>query len=188
MCGFIHLIYGPMYSGKTSELFKLKNRAEIANKRCLLIKYSFDTRYDEKEADNKLFTHEKVSQVAVLSKGRSLNDTLSQYDMKHYDAVFIDEIQFYDDADIVCDRLANLDKEVFISGLQSSFERKPMGKMPELFCISEIHTKLEAVCTVTKKNNACYTYRKTSDSQEEVIGGLETYIPLSRKGWLSKTN
>ena len=119
--GKIHLILGPMYAGKTTELIRLRNRAKSAGKKCLIIKYCKDIRYDIE----KLSTHDQLKIDALISEGNNLRKTLLKIpNLTDYDCLFIDEIQFYEDAATVCDQLANEGYEVIVCGLQSNFKRQ----------------------------------------------------------------
>jgi len=174
--GKIHLIIGPMYAGKTTELLRLKKRAEIAGQKCLAIKFYKDLRYDEA----KLSTHDQEKTDAFVSKGNNLKNTVdSVIDLHQYDSIFIDEIQFYEDGAETCDDLANRGFEVVVSGLQGDFKRKKFGCIPDLIPLVEKITHLTAVDSRTG-GDAAFTARLTDETAQEVIGGKETYIAVDR--------
>ena len=187
-CGKIHLIIGPMRSGKTSELLRRKRRSEYANKKCLLIKYYKDTRYDPViGSTERIVTHDLVSDEAIVSTGNSLRQTLmSVKDLSTYRCLYIDEIQFYDDAAEVCDDLANRGYDVTVSGLQGDFQRKIFKSVSDLIPLCEDVVQLTAIDPVTG-NEAPFTYRISSEKEQEVIGNTDKYIAVDRAHYLQLT-
>lgn len=174
--GNVHLIFGPMYAGKTTELIRLKKRAEIAGLKCIVIKYYKDIRYD----DHKISTHEKRKIDALVSDGPSLAKTIEKIaDLHTYHCIFIDEIQFYDDAPDICDQLANQGHQVIVCGLQGDFERKPFDVISRLIPMAENFTHLKAIDEKTG-GDAAFTARLTSEKQQHIIGGKEMYISVDR--------
>ena len=119
--GKIHLILGPMYSGKTTELLRLYRRYYLAGKKCLLIKHKDDTRYDSEY----IVTHDNQKYKAINTE--KLNDIIQVKDVTEAEVLCIDEIQFYDDAAEVCDLWANYGKIVIASGLNGDFKRERFG-------------------------------------------------------------
>jgi thymidine kinase len=180
----LHVITGPMYSGKTSELIRLKNRAEVAKNKCLVIKYHDDSRYDLE----KLSTHDQIKTEAVSSIGNSLSDTISSIkfdELDKYQYIFIDEGQFYNDGAEVCDSLANRGFKVIVAALQGDYLRKPIGCVPELLAYADKITHLTAIDSETGED-APFTSKisdKSIDNSGKLIGGKETYRAVSRKNW-----
>ncbi|HEY3962014.1 MAG TPA: thymidine kinase [Gaiellaceae bacterium] len=137
--GWLEVICGPMFSGKSEELIRRLRRAEIAGQRCLIVKPLIDDRYDvghvvsHAGAKMRAVTASSSAEVLRLSSG--------------YDAVGIDEIQFFDThiADAV-DELVRRGVRVVVSGLAQDFRGLPFGAMPTLLCVAEFVDKLEAVC------------------------------------------
>jgi len=181
--GSIHLIIGPMYAGKTTEMLRLKRRAELAGKRCLTIKYHLDTRYETKsdgEDKSVIITHDKVTDYAHRSCGDNLSETISHIDDVHqYDCIYIDEIQFYSDGASVCDQLANSGIEVVASGLQGDYQRKIFKTISELIPMSDRITHLTAIDGRTGQE-ASFTARIVSNDGQKLIGGPESYIATDR--------
>ena len=170
--GKLNLICGPMFSGKTSELYRRYNRYKLAGKNCLLIKYSNDDRYD----DNKLVTHDNFQYEAI--KCNNLQDI--EILIKNYDVICIDEIQFYLDAAKYCDKWANEGKIIEVCGLNGDYKREPFEQ------ISLLIPKLENITFLTaidEKNgiDACFTKRIIDSDERELIGGKESYIACSRE-------
>lgn len=187
--GKIHLIIGPMYAGKTSELIRIRKRSKIAGRRTISIKYCRDTRYGthpgfstHDEAHDREHDHEHDH--SFMSNPQGLDETarlLGLYvNPRKYDDVFIDELQFYHDGPQTCDKLANLGYHVYVSGLQSDFRRQPFPSVAGVMAMAETITHLTSIDSQTG-GDASFTQRFTHQRAIEVIGGLETYRASSRK-------
>lgn len=172
MSGKIEVIIGPMFSSKSSTLLARIRRHEIAGRSCIVIKYIKDTRYDEKH----LTTHDLIKHPALPA------DDLSELDnvVAEYDCIGIDEGQFFKNLAASCDKWANNGKIVIVSGLDSTFARKPFGEMPALMAIAEKIDKLSAVCQ-TCGQDAAYSKRKVESEEVELIGGADKYVASCRK-------
>lgn len=171
--GSINLILGPMYSGKTTELGRRYRRHIIGGKKCVMIKYIKDTRYDKQA----IFTHDNVKTDAIVCTNLyELNDIIGEYDV-----ICIDEIQFYKDGHIMCDLWANQGKIIEASGLSGTFLRTPFPVVSKLFPKAESVKVLKAICPKTGKK-AAYTkiLVENNTGEIEIIGGLETYTPVDR--------
>lgn len=175
--GRIELIVGPMFAGKTTEMLRRVDRAELAKKRCVVMKYSQDNRYSQ----NNVATHDLQMRVAIPCS--KLLPHIEE--CQNFDVVGIDEGQFFPDVVEFSERLANCGKTVIVAGLDGDFRRKPFGRVLDLISRSESLTKLTAICTETG-GEACYTQR-TIDSQDlEIIGGAEMYRAASRTSFFHK--
>jgi len=173
--GWIEVICGSMFSGKTEELIRRLKRAQFANQKIEIFKPMVDTRYDEE----KVVSHDSneihstpvpaAANIPLLASG--------------CDVVGIDEAQFFDDEIVqVCNDLANSGIRVIVAGLDMDFQGKPFGPMPYLMATAEYVTKVHAVCTRTG-NLAHYSYRKTDDESLVVLGEESEYEPLSRAAY-----
>jgi thymidine kinase len=169
--GSLNLIIGPMYSGKTSTLITRYNRHTIAKRKCIMIKYKNDTRYD----DTMIVTHDGIKVKAIPCYELASVDSIVQ----NYDVVCIDEVQFYKDASVFCDKWANQGLIVEACGLNGTFERKPFDVVSMLIpkCNNLIY--LTAICRTTGLD-ANYSRRNTSDTEEELIGGSDIYSAANR--------
>lgn len=174
--GHIQLIFGPMFSGKTTEMLRRINRYRLANRVCRVVKYRRDTRYDDdKVATHDLQLHDAVSAVKI---SEVWNDLLSAQ------VIGIDEGQFFEDVVDCAENLANLGKIVIVAALDGDFNRKRFkNNIIDLCPLSENITKLTAVCTKCGED-AAFTFRLTSDLSQEVIGGKEMYTALCRSCYL----
>ncbi len=171
--GWIEVITGSMFSGKTEELIRRLNRARIAQQRIEIFKPKIDTRYNQKDVVSHDETVIRSTPVAFA------NDILLL--SENCDVVGVDEAQFFDkDITAVCNKLSNTGKRVIVAGLDMDFEGKPFGPMPELMAQAEFVTKVHAIC---KKCGAIasYSYRLTSLKETVVLGEQNEYEARCRK-------
>ena len=173
--GWIEVICGCMFSGKTEELIRRLNRALIAKQKVEIFKPAIDKRYD----DVKIVSH---NENAIRSTPvHFANDILLL--AGDSDVVGIDEAQFFDDAIVeTANILANNGKRVIVAGLDMDFEGKPFGPMPNLLAIAEFVTKVHAICAQTGEL-ASFSYRLTSDDQQVMLGETGEYEARSRKAF-----
>ncbi len=173
--GWIECICGSMFSGKSEELLRRIKRGVIAKQKVLLFKPSIDNRYDE----NRVSTHNGNSYDSISIEKSS--DILNFVKDTNYDIIGIDEIQFFDD-DIVkiINKLADDGIRVIVAGLDMDFKAEPFHPMPEIMAISEMVTKLHAVCNKCGKE-ASRSQRLINgkpakyDDPIVVIGASESY-------------
>eukprot|EP01133_Synstelium_polycarpum_P010777 gene10777-12556_t len=168
--GHIEVIFGPMFSGKSTELLRRIRRYTIAHKKCLVVKYQADTRYSV----NNMSTHDKQMWEATPC------ESLSGIDASEYDIIGIDEGQFFPDLVSFAETMANQGKTVIIAALDGDFRRKPFGNVLELVPLAETVTKLKAVCMICYQD-AAFSKRIVSSTQLQLIGGAESYISVCRK-------
>lgn len=170
--GWIEVICGSMFSGKTEELIRRLKRARIANLRVRIFKPSIDVRY---LADH-IVSHDEnmIPSQPVDSSARILE--LSE----DVDVVGIDEAQFFDEGIAeVCNQLALRGVRVIIAGLDMDYTGRPFGQIPSLLAIADYITKLHAICMVCG-NIANYSYRKTTEDEQVVLGEKNMYEPRCR--------
>ena len=177
--GWIEVICGSMFSGKTEELIRRIKRAEIANQKIKVFKPVIDSR-----SKNFIESHDESKLECIEVK--SSNEILKKID--NCDVVAIDEAQFFDDLIVpVCNKIANNGIRVIIAGLDMDYLGNPFGPMPNLMAISEYVTKVHAVCKKSG-NIANYSYRKNNKTDIVVIGEKDKYEPLSRSVFYKKMN
>ena len=170
--GWIEVICGSMFSGKTEELLRRLKRARFANQHVMIFKPQTDVRY----SDKKVVSHD--ANEIMSTPVENATDILSK--VNHADVVAIDEAQFFDDDIIaVCNQLANNGIRVIVAGLDMDFKGNPFGPMPHLMAIAEFVTKVHAICT--KTGNLAHFSHRTSENDDLVLLGERTeYEPLSR--------
>jgi thymidine kinase len=170
--GWIEVIAGCMFSGKTEELIRRLNRALIAKQRVEIFKPVVDNRYHDKAVVSHNQTSIRSTAVHFASDILMLSGDC--------EVVGIDEAQFFDEAIVeVCNKLANSGKRVIVAGLDMDFEGKPFGSMPFLMAIAEFVTKVHAICAQTGEL-ASFSYRLTSDERQVVVGEKNIYEARSR--------
>jgi thymidine kinase len=170
--GWIEVICGSMFSGKTEELIRRMKRAKIANLKVEIFKPAVDIRYHEM----KIVSHDEN---AILSTPIDNSQTILLLS-QDVDVVGIDEAQFFD-AEImhVCQQLALKGIRVIVAGLDMDFMGKPFGPMPQLLAIADYITKLHAIC-VKCGNMASFSYRKIIGNSQLLLGEKDEYMPLCR--------
>ncbi|KAB2816132.1 thymidine kinase [Phaeocystidibacter marisrubri] len=171
--GWIEVICGSMFSGKTEELLRRLNRSVIARQKVEIFKPAVDKRYH----DTSVVSHDKKS---ISSTPVESAEHILLHVSKDVDVVGIDEAQFFDEAIIdVCNSLANRGVRVVVAGLDMDFEGRPFGPMPYLMAVAEYVTKVHAVCVKTG-NLAHYSHRKVEDTSKVLLGEQNEYEPVSR--------
>ncbi len=173
--GWIEVICGSMFSGKTEELIRRLKRAQFARQKVEIFTPSIDTRYGE----DKVMSHDsneiRSTPVPAAANIPILADNC--------DVVGIDEAQFFDDEIVkVCNDLANRGVRVIVAGLDMDYKGNPFGPMPALMATAEYVTKVHAICTRTG-NLAHYSYRKAKSEALVLLGETEEYEPLSRAAY-----
>ncbi|MEX0275033.1 MAG: thymidine kinase [Flavobacteriaceae bacterium] len=173
--GWIEVICGSMFSGKTEELIRRLKRAQFAKQKVEIFKPMVDTRYNDEMVVSHDANEIRSTPVPAAANIRILGDTC--------DVVGIDEAQFFDDEIVtVCNDLANKGIRVVVAGLDMDFKGNPFGPMPALMATAEYVTKVHAICTRTG-NLANYSYRKSSNDDLVLLGETDAYEPLSRSAF-----
>ena len=173
--GWIEVICGSMFSGKTEELIRRLKRAQFAQQKVEIFKPAIDTRY----GDEAVVSHDE-NEIRCTPVPASANIQLLANDI---DVVGIDEAQFFDDEIVnICNDLANKGVRVIVAGLDMDFQGKPFGPMPALMATAEYVTKVHAICTKTG-NLAHYSHRKVADESLVLLGEVQEYEPLSRAAY-----
>jgi thymidine kinase len=172
--GWIEVICGSMFSGKSEELIRRLRRAQIARQRVQIFKPKIDARYSEdhivSHSDQKL-----PSQVVA-----SARDILDHTDART-EVVGIDEAQFFDrELVTVCNRLADMGKRIIVAGLDQDFMGRPFEPMPQLLAIAEYITKTLAIC-MRCGNPANHTQRLIASEERVVVGAADIYEARCRR-------
>jgi len=170
--GWIEVITGSMFSGKTEELIRRLRRARLANQKVEIFKPIMDSRY----SSNEIVSHDSssASSIPVTSSSEILSL------VNEVSVIGIDEAQFFDSGIVnVCNILANSGIRVVIAGLDMDYQGKPFGPLPQLMATAEYVTKLQAVC-MRCGNPSLYSFRKTKNNDLILLGEKEEYEPLCR--------
>lgn len=170
--GWIEVICGSMFSGKTEELIRRLKRAKIANQKVEIFKPKVDTRYDVRKVvshdDNSILATPIEHSSKLLDLGESVG------------VIGIDEAQFFDeDLPEVCQKLALHGKRIIAAGLDMDYRGKPFGPMPNLLAVAEYITKVHAICQHCG-NLATHSYRLSMEGETVVLGEKDLYEPRCR--------
>jgi len=172
--GWIEVVCGSMFSGKTEELLRRIKRAQIANLKIEIYKPEVDTRYDVQEVVSHDYNR-------IPSTPISHSNTILLLTAEDTDVIAIDEVQFMDDEIVhVAEALALRGKRVIVAGLDMDFRGAPFGPIAALLAKADYITKLHAICVVCG-NIANYSYRKIASEETLLLGEKETYEPRCRK-------
>lgn len=165
--GWIEVICGSMFCGKTEELMRLLRRAEIARLRTAIFKPKIDVRY----SDDHIVSHNQIKMEShIISQAREILPLSERAQV-----IGIDEAQFFtDDLVEICKTLALRGKRVIVAGLDKDFRAVPFGPMPRLMCEADYLNKLQAICMLCG-NPANFTQRLTKDLSQIVVGEADIY-------------
>jgi thymidine kinase len=172
--GWIEVVCGSMFSGKTEELIRRLRRAKFANQRVEVFKPKIDTRYHE----IKVVSHDSTAILATPIENSS--KLLEHTEGGGVNVIGIDEAQFFDmGLTEVCQKLALRGIRVIVAGLDMDYRGIPFGPMPNLLAVSEYITKVHAICPHCG-NLATHTYRKVSSTDRVLLGEKDSYEPRCR--------
>tara|TARA_B100001758_G_scaffold109354_1_gene93682 strand:- start:4006 stop:4572 length:567 start_codon:yes stop_codon:yes gene_type:complete len=165
--GWIEVICGSMFSGKTEELIRRLRRAEIAKLSTSIFKPKIDSRYDK----GHIVSHNKIKMMSfMINEPKEIINA-----SKDHDVIGIDETQFFDHSIVeICKELAANKKRVIVAGLDTDYRGQPFGPMPQMMCEAEYVDKLRAICVICG-NPASYSQRTSDDCDQVVIGELDKY-------------
>ena len=174
--GWMEVIAGCMFSGKTEELIRRLKRAKIANMKVEIFKPATDTRYDKE----KIVSHDENY---IHSTPVALSDEILKK-IDGLEVVGVDEAQFFDDNIVnVCHQLAARGIRVIVAGLDMDYLGRPFGPMPQLLSQAEYITKVHAIC-VRCGNLASYSFRKSAETGTVLLGEKDHYEPRCRSCFL----
>lgn len=167
----LHLIIGPMFSGKTSELLRIAKRLKSIDLNVLLLNYFEDTRYSSSE----MSTHDKNGLPCTFIRN------FDNLDYNNYDVICINEAQFFERLVPFCKKVLESNKSLYVSGLDGDYKQEKFGQILDLIPLSNTITKLHAFCKICKDGtHAHFTKRLVSNRSQKLIGTNE-YIPVCRK-------
>ena len=170
--GWIEVVCGSMFSGKTEELIRRLKRAQFAHLKVEIVKPKIDVRYSDEE----VVSHDSNA-IRSTPVDSPQNILLMTSDV---DVVGIDEAQFFDESLVdVCRQLADSGVRVIVAGLDMDYLGKPFGPMPKLMATAEYVTKVHAIC-VRCGNLAHHSHRLTADQSQVLLGAQDSYEPICR--------
>ena len=186
MTGYLKVILGCMFSGKTTELIKEYNRHKSCDLRCCFINHKTDDRYGSGENVTK--THNNQDILNDKSCNR-LNEIFCKASIHNdYDVFFINEGQFFSDLYEYVDFLVNIHgKKVYVCGLDGDFERKEFGSILKIIPLCDDIIKLKAICKNCKKKEGIFTFRMNGQLKQTIVGA-DIYSALCRDCYNFSTN
>lgn len=177
--GWIEVICGSMFSGKTEELIRRIERVQLAQQKWIVFKPKIDTRYDEQ----KVVSHNGAAVPAIVAK--NAESIIENWSNEH--VVGIDEAQFFDAQLIyVCTELANKGVRVIVAGLDTDYTGAAFGSIPQLMAMAEYVTKMHAIC-LSCGSLAQFSHRKVAQKEQVMLGATDEYEPLCRSCFHLKT-
>lgn len=184
-CGYLELIIGPMYAGKTSKILEVYKQCQFCNIPVAVINHTIDKRYH----DTMLSTHDKVMVPCILAT--NLKDVWSSNELwssNEYtntlmsaDVILINEGQFFSDLYETVQDMLNYEKKVYVCGLDGDFERKKFGSILDLIPLCDKITKLTSLCSICRDGTAAIFSMRITDEKEQTVVGSTNYIPVCRK-------
>jgi thymidine kinase len=202
--GYLELILGPMFSGKTSRIVEIYKQCEFCNISVVVINHTIDNRYD----DELLSTHDKVKIPCIKTERLSYvwSDSINIEPKLHMDerdlnsiphiqqkikvatsdVILINEGQFFEDLYEVVVEMLKQNKKIYICGLDGDFERKKFGQILDLIPLCDKVTKLTSLCSLCKNGTpGIFSMRLTHETDQTVVGS-DNYIPVCRKCYSNK--
>ena len=190
--GYLEIILGPMFSGKTSRLVEIYKQCIFCNIRVAVINHSIDTRYDEQL----LSTHDKIKIPCIQTE--RLFDVWSKIDVDNTlktiirdrtkdiekimesDVILINEGQFFPDLEEFVKTLLSKGKQIYVCGLDGDFERKKFGQILDLIPLCDKVNKLTSLCSICKNGTLGIFSKRITSEKEQTVVGSDNYIPVCR--------
>lgn len=198
-CGYLEIILGSMYSGKSTRLVEIYNQCKFCNISVVVINHSIDTRYD----DVLLSTHDKIMIPCIKTdklfdiwpENIDLEDNITlvpriqdKIQIATADVILINEGQFFSDLEPFVKCLLNDDKHVYVCGLDGDFERKKFGQILDLIPLCDKVYKLTSLCSLCKNGTKGIFSMRLTNEKEQTIVGTTDYIPVCRSCYQEKQN
>jgi thymidine kinase len=172
---YLKVIVGPMWSGKSTEVINIYKHNRIAQITTLIVNHEEDKRYHSE----KLSTHDKIMIPCV--RYSELAELLNHKDLANFRCVVIDEAQFFDNLKSVVEKLLEMNKFVYVCGLDGDFQMKKFGNILDIIPIADEVIKKQALCAICRNGTkASFTKRLTDESSQKLIGN-NNYIPVCRE-------
>jgi len=178
--GYLEIILGSMYSGKTSRLVEIYKQCKFCNISVSVINHGIDNRYD----DIMMTTHDKIKIPCI--KSERLFDVWTQ--VKTSDVILINEGQFFLDLEDFVKQLLMENKQVYVCGLDGDFERKKFGQMLDLIPLCDKVHKLTSLCSLCKNGTKGIFSMRLTNEKEQTLVGSDNYIPVCRACYVSNMN
>lgn len=175
-CGYLELILGCMFSGKTTRLLDIHKKYSICDISCCVINFKEDVRYSQTE----MMSHDKKGVPCLFSE--KLENAIIKENLEKYDVFLINEGQFFEDLISQVKKLVlEHKKKVYICGLDGDFEREKFGNLLDLIPFADKFYKLYAICKLCKNGTRAPFSKRISNETKQTVIGSDNYIPVCRK-------
>jgi thymidine kinase len=193
MSGYLELVIGPMFSGKTSKLLEVYKQCEFCGIPVVIVNHAIDTRYDsllQKEnksfaplfpkvdVDTMLSSHDKVTAPCV--RATTLEEALKNTLCQDAEVILINEGQFFGDLYEGVQALLQENKQVYVCGLDGDFERKPIGTILNLIPLCDKVTKLTSLCSICRNGTPGIFSMRLTEEKNQILVGVDNYVPVCR--------
>lgn len=183
--GYLEIILGPMFSGKTSRLVEIYKQCMLCNIDVAVINHSIDTRYDDGEVSNLMSTHDLIKipciktnkLMDIFSECVSLNDKMK---ISQSNVILINEGQFFPDLVEFVQTMLEQNKQIYVCGLDGDLKRKKFGQILDLIPLCDKVTKLTSLCNICKNGTRAIFSKRISKEEEQILVGSDNYIPVCR--------
>lgn len=172
--GYLKVILGPMFSGKTTELVRIYNKYSGCDIPCTVINHSNDKRYDS----NKMSTHSKIMIDSINTENLM---SVIQPLIENIQVFIINEGQFFKDLHKSMIYLLKHNKTVYVCGLDGDFKRNKFGEILDIIPLADDIVKLKGICSICRKNDSIFTHRTIKNDNQILIGEKNMYMSLCRK-------
>jgi len=194
--GYLEIIIGPMFSGKTSRLVEIYNQCKFCNISVAVINHAIDNRYD----NELMSTHDKIK-IPCIKTDKLMDLWMEKFNLSEVDniprlndkinvaksnVVLINEGQFFPDLEEFVKLLLKVDKQVYVCGLDGDFERKKFGQILELIPLCDKVHKLTSLCSLCKNGTKGIFSMRLTNEKEQTVVGSENYIPVCRECYKKK--
>ena len=168
--GYLEIILGSMYSGKTSRLVEIYKQCQFCNISVIVINHTIDNRYD----DNLMSTHDQIKIPCLKT------EKLFYLLIIRSDVILINEGQFFPDLEAFVEKMLEQKKQIYICGLDGDFERKKFGQILNLIPLCDKVTKLTSLCSLCKNGTPGIFSKRITSEKEQTVVGSDNYIPVCR--------
>lgn len=182
--GYIHLIIGPMFSGKSTHLINIIRRFKSINESILVVKHSYDKRYNS--GDSYISSHDEVKEDCISCYKLS---EINEDNYNNASVIIIEEAQFFDDLLEFTKHASDIDKKyIIVCGLNGDYMRRPFGNILDIMPLANKIEKLHAYCSIcSDMTPADYTLRLNNNKDLILVGNKDNYIPVCRKHYIEKS-
>jgi thymidine kinase len=173
--GYLKIILGCMYAGKTSKLINIYKMMKFSNIETMVINYEEDTRYHSTH----LSTHDKVMIPCV--KAGKLMDLKNTENIDKVKVFIINEGQFFEDLYIFVKEMLDKEKHIYVCGLDGDYKMNKFGQMLDIIPLSNEIEKLSAICSICKNGTKAYFTKRITNEEGQKVIGSDNYLPVCRK-------